>query len=370
MYVTNVQLKNFRNYQNGNINFGKEVNILYGNNAQGKTNILESIYAFTMGKSYRTNKDSEMILFDKDFSNIKISFINENGINHGEIILSSDKKKRIKINEVPINKIGELMGFFNAVIFSPEDLNLIKEGPVQRRKFINVCISQLRPNYFYYLQQYIKILNQRNNLLKSLNFNKSLIDTLPIWDEKLIDCGSRIISSRLIFIEKIRDISKEIHKNITRDKEKLKIEYKTNIGIHDDNSKDIEHIKEIFKKKLERNRQREINYGMTLIGPHRDDMNFYINDIQVKKYGSQGQQRTVVLSLKMAEMELIKEELGEYPVLLLDDIMSELDKNRQDYIMNNIMNRQVIITCTEINGFNINKKNYIYRIENGKIYRE
>ncbi len=370
MYVTDVKLKNFRNYENGNINFGKGVNIIYGNNAQGKTNILESIYAFTTGKSYRTNKDSEMILFDKEFANIKISFLNSNGINHGEIVLSSDKKKRIKINEVPINKIGELMGFFNAVIFSPEDLNLIKEGPSQRRKFINICISQLRPNYFYYLQQYIKVLNQRNNLLKSLSFNKSLIDTLPIWDEKLIECGSRIILSRLIFIEKIRTIAKEIHINITRNKEDLKIEYRTNVGIQNYSKDNIEEIKEIFKKKLERNRKRELNYGMTLIGPHRDDINFFINDMQVKKYGSQGQQRTVVLTLKMAEMELINEELGEYPILLLDDIMSELDKSRQDYIMNNIMDKQVIITCTDINGFNIDKKNYIYRIENGKIYNE
>ncbi len=367
MYVHDIKLKNYRNYDYADISFGKEVNVIYGNNAQGKTNILESIYLFTTGKSFRTNKNKEIIQFNNQYANLKMSFENRNGYNTGEIILSSDQKKRIKINDVPINKIGELMGFFNAVMFSPEDLNIIKEGPLQRRKFLDILISQLRPNYFYNLQQYIKILNQRNNLLKTIGIKRKLLDTLSVWDEELIECGSRIIAGRVAFVKKLKDIAAIIHSNITQGAERLHIQYQTNIGIKED-IENVSEIKSAFAKKLDSYRKREIEKGITYIGPHRDDMKLMINDHEVKHYGSQGQQRTVVLSLKMAEMELIKEDIGENPILLLDDIMSELDRNRQNYIMNSIVNNQVMITCTAIDGFE--KKDHIafYRVENGRIF--
>lgn len=367
MYVSNVVLKFYRNYEYADIKLNKEVNVIYGNNAQGKTNILESIYLFTTGKSYRTNKDKELIQFGQQYAKLKIEFNNRNGDNTGEIILSADQKKRIKVNEVPINKIGELMGFFNAVIFSPEDLDLVKSGPAQRRKFIDICISQLRPNYFYNLQKYLKVMQQRNNLLKSIHQKRSLKETLPIWEEELVQCGAKIILNRIAFIKKIRDIAERIHLDITRGTEHLKIQYRTNIGI-DETEEDIDKIVKDFRHKLNHYRGKEIENGMTLIGPHRDDIYFMINDNHAKKFGSQGQQRTVVLSLKMAEMEYMKEEIGEYPILLLDDIMSELDRNRQHYIMNNITNRQVIITCTGIEGLKKNTNISFFKVENGKIH--
>ncbi|WHH57245.1 DNA replication/repair protein RecF [Petroclostridium sp. X23] len=367
MYVGNLKLYNYRNYTSVDIDFSKSINIIYGNNAQGKTNILEAIYLFATGRSHRTSKEKELIRFGQDFANIKLSFLNEDQLNCGEMILSQNQKKKIKINEVPINKIGELMGFFNAVMFSPEDLNLIKEGPSQRRRFLDICISQMRPAYFYNLQQYIKVLDQRNNLLKKINKNKSLYETLFIWDEKLIEYGSKIILYRVSFINKLKEVARKIHENITRDMEDLDIEYMPNVRI--ENAAQISDIKKIFKESLNKNISREIDMGITLTGPHRDDINFKINSVTVKNFGSQGQQRTVVLSLKMAEMEFMKEDKGEYPVLLLDDIMSELDIHRQDYIIRNISDKQVIITCTDIDRFNINNHTAVYKIENGNVLK-
>ncbi len=366
MYVNRLNLNNYRNYNKDEISFGDGINIIYGDNAQGKTNILEAIYFFTTGKAYRTNKIKEVIRFGEEFARIKISFENKDGTNNGEVIITQDQKKRIKINDVPINKIGELMGFFNAVIFSPEDLDLVKKGPSERRRFIDICLSQVRPNYFYNLQKYNKILNQRNSLLKAIGTKKSLKDTLSVWDEELVECGSKIIISRIFFIEKIKQLAKEIHSNITNGKEILEIYYKTSIGI-DDEVKEIEKVKEIFFNRLKRNKEREIENRISLIGPHRDDIFFHINDIEVKFFGSQGQQRTAVLSLKMAELEYLYEDIGEYPILLLDDVLYELDKSRQEYIMKNIKDKQVIITCTDVKNMDIFKNTCIYKVEKGSI---
>ena len=368
MHVNSIILKHYRNYEYADVKLNKEINVLYGNNAQGKTNLLESIYLLTTGKSYRTKKDKELIAFKNPYAKISIHFHNQDGENTGEIILSSDQKKRIKINEVPINKIGQLMGFFNAVLFSPEDLELVKSGPSERRKFIDICISQLRPQYFYLLQQYIKILQQRNHLLKNISKKKELKDTLEVWDEKLIKTGVMIIQNRIIFIKQIRDLATQIHGSITQGGEKLEIFYQSNIGIAE-NVEDINELKKQYKNRLKQYQKREIEYGITLVGPHRDDICFMINGNILKMYGSQGQQRTVVLSLKMAEMEYIKENIGEYPVLLLDDIMSELDVNRQNYILNHIKNKQVIITCTSTDTFDkINENISFFHIEKGKVY--
>ncbi|MDK2933576.1 MAG: replication and repair protein RecF [Clostridiales bacterium] len=372
MYVSNIKLRNYRNYSNADINFGKNINIIYGDNAQGKTNILESIYLFATGKSHRTNKDKELIKFDHEYANLKINFYNKNGLNSGEMILDQNQKKRIKINTVPINRLGELMGFLNAVLFAPEDLNLIKEGPSQRRRFLDIFISQLRPNYFYNLQQYIKVLEQRNNLLKTINLQKSsqsrhmLQDTLSIWDEKLVEHGSNIMLNRTVFIKKLKEYAKKIHLNITQEMEQLEVEYLPNVKMN--HMEDLTAIKDLFQKRLNEKKKKELNTGVTLIGPHRDDIHFVVNNMPVKNYGSQGQQRTVIFSLKMAQMEFMKEDLGEYPVLLLDDIMSELDHNRQDYIIRNISDKQVFITCTDIDRFEKDHNTTFFRIENGTVF--
>lgn len=371
MYVSNIRLSHYRNYRDADIHFGKGINIIYGNNAQGKTNILESIYLFATGRSHRTNKDKELIRFGENYANVKMVCVNRERLNTGEIMFAQDQKKRIKINDIPINKIGQLMGFFNVVMFSPEDLNLIKEGPSQRRRFLDICISQLRPGYFYNLQQYIKILEQRNKLLKEIAYLKeaavksSLMDTLSVWDEKLVDCGARIILHRRLFVEKLREYARNVHHNITEGKEQLEIKYSPGLKMTDITH--LDQLKDTFGEQLLHSRKRELDSGMTLLGPHRDDLEFIINDVQVKNYASQGQQRTVVLSLKMAEMEFMKEDLGEYPVLLLDDIMSELDKNRQNYIMQRIEDKQVMITCTDIDRFVIDDHVSLFRIENGKV---
>ena len=369
MYIDNLQLENYRNYVKEDINFYKGINIIYGNNAQGKTNILEAIYLFATGKSHRTNKDKELIKFNEKYANIKMNFTRRNALNSAQMILSYDQKKRIKINEVPINRIGELMGFFNAVMFSPEDLNLIKEGPSQRRKFLDICISQMKPKYFYDLQQYLKILEQRNKLLKIIETKNSLKDTLQIWDEKLTEYGAKIILYRTTFIKRLKNVAQLIHRDITRGKEQLDIEYLPSVKLYDKNISDVKEIKEIFKRTLENNKEKELYSGITLVGPHRDDLNFIINNLPVKNYGSQGQQRTVVLSVKMAELEFMKEELGEYPILLLDDIMSELDHERQDYIINSIKNKQVIITCTDIENFWSSEDVLFLKVENGTVFK-
>ncbi|NLY43441.1 MAG: DNA replication/repair protein RecF [Clostridiaceae bacterium] len=367
MYVSSIKLVNYRNYDCTSVEFDKNINIIYGKNAQGKTNLLESIYLFSAGKSHRTNKDRELIHFNKDYANIQMFFTNKDGEKSGEMILSHNQKKRIKINGVPIKKIGELMGFFIAVLFSPEDLNLVKEGPVHRRRFLDICISQIRPAYFFHLQQYMKVLEQRNNLIKRIYEKDSLMDTLSVWDQKLVEHGSRIMYYRISFIENIKKIAKAIHSSITKEAEILEIEYVPCFNIK--NVKSISDVEEEFYRQLKKWNSKEIKNGITLIGPHRDDISFLINGTSVRNYGSQGQQRTVVLSLKMAEMEFIKENIGEYPVLLLDDIMSELDSSRQSYILGKMEDKQVIITCTDVERFKGFCDAKYFKVEKGNIQK-
>ncbi len=372
MFVDNIKLNNYRNYEQAQIQLEKGINVIYGSNAQGKTNILESIYLFATGRSHRTNKDIELIKFNSDYAKVKIKFINEENDreNYGEIKLYKDRKKRIEINFLPINKLSELMGFFNVVMFNPDDLDLIKEGPINRRRFIDICISQIKPKYFYNLQKYMKILEQRNALLKNIKKEKkTIIESLQIWNEKLSEYGAAITVDRQIFIKDIKKYARDVHLNISKGKENLDVEYIASAKDKkkDNKKKDIKQIKYEFEEKLKENEEKDINNGITSVGPHRDDIIFKLNNLNAKNYGSQGQQRTVVFSLKMAEMEYMKQSLNEYPILLLDDIMSELDEERQKYIIENIENKQVIITCTNINTINIKKDITLFKVKNGRI---
>ncbi len=334
MYVDRIFLKNIRNLENINLKLENNINIFYGNNAQGKTNLLESIYFCAMGRSQRNCFDKELIKFDTEDGIIQTFIKNESFVDKISIYLRKNFRKGITINGIPIKKLGELFGILLVVIFSPEDLQLVKSGPSERRKFIDVELCQLNSIYYYNLQQYYKILKQRNNLLKKIQKDSNLKNTIFIWDEQLLEYGCKIMDIRFSFIEKLNTISKEIHSNLTNNLENLDLIYKPNVS------------KDKFLEKLKKNLDKDIIYGNTSNGIQKDDILIFINNKDVKNYGSQGQQRTVCLSMKLAEIKLIEEQKREKPVLLLDDVLSELDLNRQTFLLNYIQNIQTILTCT------------------------
>lgn len=353
MLITNIKLKNFRNYKELNLNLSDGINIFYGDNAQGKTNIIESIYLSAIGKSFRTNKDTELINFNENNAQIIINYSKKD--RDGKIKIEISDKKNIYLNDIKLKKLSELLGNINIVIFTPEDINILKNGPASRRRFLDIMIGQLRPNYIYVLNNYNKVLEQRNNYLKQIKYENKSEEMLEIWDEKLAEYGEKIFNYRNEFFEKIKNKIKKIHKNITQEKEEIKLEY---ISVCEN--------KNNFLKLLKNNRKIDIIKGFTNKGIHRDDFNVYINDTLVNIYGSQGQHRTAMLSLKKAELEVINDEIGEYPILLLDDFMSELDEKRRNSFLKSIKNMQVIITCTDkINNDNIEYK--ISNVLNGKI---
>ncbi len=357
MIIESLELKNFRNYKDLKISFDEGTNILYGDNAQGKTNVLESLYVSGTTKSHKGSKDRELILFNENESHIK-TIVKKNGMEHQiDIHLKRSSSKGIAVNKIPIKKASELFGILNLVFFSPEDLNIIKAGPASRRRFMDMELSQLDKIYLYNLTKYNKILQQRNKLLKDIYFRPDLESTLPIWDEQLLLYGSKIIERRKLFLEELNGIVCEIHKNISGNKEILILKYEPSAN------------NENLKEELERARQKDLKMGMTSFGPHRDDISFLINDTDIRKYGSQGQQRTSALSLKLAEIELVKSLIHDTPVLLLDDVLSELDSNRQNYLLNSIHDIQTIITCTGLdefvkNRFHINK---VFFVKEGTI---
>ena len=359
MYIREVELKNFRNYEHLNLKFNENVNFIIGNNAQGKTNLLESIFICSMGKSFRTSKDAEMIGFEKDFSKIKITAQKQLFPVDVEITLRKDQGKSIKVNGMSISRTSDLLENLYIVIFSPEDLKIVKDEPEKRRKFIDRELCMIKPSYLDSLTNYKKVIIQRNNYLKERNIDSSVLD---IWDIQLAKYGSKIISMRNDFIEKINEISARIHGNITDGKENLKIEYDPNIKI-------VNNLENELYNSIKKSQPSDMRLKTTTRGPHRDDISFYIDDINVRSFGSQGQQRTAALSLKLAELDLIKAETGEDAILLLDDVMSELDAGRQEYLIKTLSDIQLFITTTEIND-SLEKaasKGKIFTVENGKI---
>ena len=354
MLITNLELQNFRNYEEQKIKFNKNINIFYGDNAQGKTNIIEAIFLTAFGKSFRTSKEKELIKQGQEFLNILLKYQNKN--REGNIKIQISNKKNILVNGVKIKKLSDLLGTINIVLFTPDDINILKNGPAERRRFLDMMIGQIRPNYVNNLNLYLQVLEQRNNYLKQLRENENInYELLDIWDEKLAEYAQKVCQYRQEFIEKISRKINEIHNKITDNSETIKIEYLTDC---EDKQKLLELIK--GRRKL------DIIKGYTTKGVHRDDFNIYINDNLVNVYGSQGQHRTAVLSLKLSELQIIKEDIGESPVLLLDDFMSELDKKRRNNFLKNIEDTQVIITCTdEIEEKNIEKT--VFYVYNGQI---
>ncbi len=368
MHVKSIKLINFRNYNKLDILLNNKLNIFLGNNAQGKTNLLESIYMCSTGKSFRTNKDKELINLRKDKAYISIDVIKEDFDKQIEIKLEKNKSKKARINRVEIDKISDLYDVFNVVIFSPEDLKLIKEGPNERRVFLDNEISQINPRYRYNINRYNKILNQRNNLLKIIQYEKNKKKLLDVWDVQLCSIGAEILLKRLNFIEQISRISKEIHRKITGNVEDIDINYISSFDIEKCSQNEIECR---FINTLKNGVDSDIERGITRFGPQRDDLKIIVNGMDIRAFGSQGQQRTAALSLKLAEIELIKQEKGEYPVLLLDDVLSELDEKRKKFLISTFDDIQTIITSADkidIRDFNnINKS--VYHIKEGNVLK-
>ncbi len=337
MKLENLKLVNFRNYESLSIDFNDGINIIYGKNAAGKTNILEAASLFSSGRSFRVKNEKDLILFEKDFSKINITFEAQKRKNTAEMIIS-DKKKLIKINEVPLERTSELLGFFSSVLFSPEEISLISGSPEGRRSFLNLYISSQRPSYYSSLKNYKKILKQKNILLKQGDNG-----TLSLWNEKLAENGARIMLFRKKFIDELIPYAAQFHKEISGDE--FTIKYNTSFAW--DKTETKEELYEKFLNAIEKKKEAEMALGASLVGPHRDDMEFIINGKSAMNFASQGQQRTAVISLKIAQTQKIKDLTGEYPILLLDDIMSELDSRRRDFLVNKIKDMQVIITCTD-----------------------
>ncbi len=357
MIVKKLELENFRNYKDLDLELDPGKNILYGNNAQGKTNILEAIYICSTTKSHRSNKDVELIKFDEKESHIKIFLDKKDKEYRIDVHLKKNKTKGIAVNGIPIKRASELFGVFNVIFFAPEDLNIIKNGPSERRRFMDLELCQLDKMYVHNLINYNKVLNQRNRLLKDISFNPKLEETLDVWDEQLVLYGKEIIKKREDFIKQISKIIKPIHEDLTNKEETIKIDYQKNTEVKN------------FEKNLKKNRSNDLKYKSTSVGPHRDDILFFNKDINIRTYGSQGQKRTIALSLKLAEIELVKKMIKDTPVLLLDDVLSELDSDRQNHLLDRLNDIQTIITCTGLdefveNSFNIDR---IFKVDNAKV---
>lgn len=360
MIIQSIELNNFRNYENLQISFDEGTNILFGDNAQGKTNILEAAYLSGTTKSHKGSKDKEMIRFGTNEAHLRTMVLKKGKQYQIDMHLKNNRSKGIAVNKIPMKKASELFGILNIVFFSPEDLNIIKNGPSERRHFLDAELCQLDKIYLSDLSNYNKILNQRNKLLKDMVYRPELSDTLPVWDMQLIDTGKKIIRRREQFVKELNEIVHEIHYRISGGKEELFLSYEPSVSA------------DMMEQEIERVRQRDLKMCQTSVGPHRDDLLFSIADVDIRKFGSQGQQRTSALSLKLSEIELVRKSIHDTPVLLLDDVLSELDSSRQNYLLNSICDTQTIITCTGLdefirNRFEINK---VFEVISGQVFEK
>lgn len=360
MFIESIEVGDFRNYEKAKLEFHPNTNILYGDNAQGKTNILESIFVCGTTNSHKGSKDRELIRIGQEEAHIRMAF-KKRGMPHRiDMHLRKTKGKGIAIDGIPIKRSSELMGLLHVIFFSPEDLRIIKNGPSERRRFMNMELCQLDGIYLHDLAEYNKVLQQRNKLLKQISFSPSLQETLSVWDEKLIEYGQKIITRREAFAKEICELVHEITGKLTGEKEVINVFYEPNVK------------EEFFEKELQNSIEKDLKFCTTNVGPHRDDLCFMNGDMDLRKYGSQGQQRTCALSLKLAEIEIVKQTVGDSPVLLLDDVLSELDRNRQNYLLDSIHDIQTIITCTGLEEFIDSRLTLdrIFRVINGTVSLE
>lgn len=357
MNIESLELFHFRNYERERFDFDSETNVLFGDNAQGKTNVLEGIYLCSTTRSHKGSKDREMIKLDTDESHLRM-IVKKDGFCHKiDVHLKKNKAKGIAIDGVPAKKSNELLGISNIVFFSPEDLGIIQNGPDARRRFIDMELCQLDSMYLYHLTKYKHVLKQRNELLKQISMDSKLLDTLDIWNSKLIEYGTYVINAREEFVEKLKGYIKGIHKSLTGGREEIQLIYEPNVRT------------DSFARELVMAEQKDLFTKTTNVGPHRDDLSFFSEQKDLRKYGSRGQQRTGALSLKLTEIKIVEEKTGEKPILLLDDVLSELDRKRQNYLLEHIKGIQTIITCTGLeefvkNGINIQKT---FEIEAGRV---
>lgn len=360
MVIKSLKLKNYRNYELLDLTFDPKTNILYGDNAQGKTNILEALYLSGTTKSHRGTKDRDLIQFGSDEAHLE-TVVEKRGTEFQiDMHLKKNSPKGIAINKLPIRKASELFGIIHFVFFSPEDLNIIKEGPSGRRRFIDLELSQLDKVYLSNLSNYNRIINQRNSLLKDIYRQGNLVETLDIWDMQLVEYGTRVMEGRKQFVKKVNEIISNIHDKLTGGRERITLIYESSVG------------NLTLEQALKKNRERDMRLKSTSVGPHRDDLCFMAGDLDIRKFGSQGQQRTAALSLKLSEIELVKSLIQDTPVLLLDDVLSELDKHRQNYLLDSIHDIQTVITCTGLDEF-VNHRfsiNKIFHVKNGQVAKE
>ncbi|MCD7806496.1 MAG: DNA replication/repair protein RecF [Lachnospiraceae bacterium] len=357
MIIQSIELADYRNYERLSLKFSDGVNIFYGDNAQGKTNILEAIFVSATTRSHRGSRDRELIRFDREESHIR-TMLEKSGMEYKiDMHLRRFNTKGIAVNGQKIRKASELIGLLKVVFFSPEDLSIIKDGPSARRRFIDIELCQLDQSYLFHLNQYNKVLMNRNKLLKDLSWDNSLYDSLDVWDEQLIRYGCQIIDRRESFVRELNQIISGIHGNLSGGKENLYLGYEPDVK------------KELFERKVKESRERDLRLKQTSVGPHKDDCIFSIGNCDIRRFGSQGQQRTAALALKLSEIELVKKVSHDTPVLLLDDVLSELDSSRQNYLLDSIGEIQTIITCTGLEEF-INRRfevDKIFKVVNGTV---
>lgn len=359
MHISSLELTNYRNYTQATVEFGQGVNIIYGDNAQGKTNLIEAIYLCATSKSHRLSFDRELIRIGEDEAHVYMEFYRGDIHENIDIHLKKKGKKGVAVNKMPVKKLSELFGLIHVIMFSPEDLGLIKNGPKDRRRFIDMELSQLNPVYMHYLAGYHKVLKQRNGLLKKGTELEDIDGLLDVFDLQLIEYGSKVIEFRQNFIEDLKPVFHGKHRHLSGEKEVIELIYENNIDI------------DLYEEKLRSRRKVDMIRGTTSVGPHRDDLRFDINGIDIRKFGSQGQQRTAALSLKLSEIDLVRKEIDDEPILLLDDVLSELDHNRQRYLIEHLENVQTFITCTGVEDFIKNEMDQyrMYHIDEATITR-
>jgi DNA replication and repair protein RecF len=360
MIINGLTVENFRNIKSAKLDFSPTVNIFLGQNAQGKTNLLESIWLFSGNRSFRNSKDKEFINFNANLSKINIDFFKDDREQSAEIIIGESKKAFL--NEIPLESISKFLSKINMTVFVPSHLSLISDGPAERRNFLDSAISSIKPNYLKLVQNYTSAVAERNKVLKDISYHSQLLDVLFIYEEQIAKYGSKIIENRKKYIDKLQDVAKDIYFGISGQKEEISIKYLTEVN--------DENMVEDFKDKLFKNRKDDIFHGATSIGPHRDDIEININGISARTFGSQGQKRSAVLSMKLAESEILTKVFGEKPIILLDDVMSELDVTRQEYLLNYIEGSQIFITSCEKTQAKMLKSAKVFNVSGGKIIEE
>ena len=362
MRVKTINLQNFRNYERASILPDAGVTVFTGQNAQGKTNIIEALHLCCLGRSHRTPRDEELIRWGSDAAQVKTETLQADGTHEVSILLSRQqkKKKTVRIGARQAERIGELMGHVCGVLFSPEDLQIVKSGPAERRRFMDMELSQLRPAYFYALQRCVRALNQRNALLREIARDASLITTLDMWDEQLASCGGEIVRSRREAVEMLSKSAQQAHASLTGGREVLSVRYVSQAA-------DAEKPEERLLERLHAARSEDLRRMTTTVGVHRDDLHISIDGKEARMFGSQGQQRSAVLSLKLAELELAEQERGEAPILMLDDVMSELDPGRRRQLIERIDRVQTFVTCTDLSDLAGARQDAVYHVQAGEL---